>query len=218
MYQNPPRYVPGPAVHAVAAPARRRGILPIVLPFVLFGLLFFGCSYAYLTTDSGLVVVDLADGVVVAEDPGIGGLGDAFVAAPGAYAHDREGRRILTVNVTGDVLEISLGQTTATPVDSRTAAAWAGRLSGDSVPASPSEPTAGEAAVSPGERAVLRDLPVAAHGQERVRVTVVGGNAAGAGTGHVLVQHQVSVNDDEVVLSAVTRVEVGATGFFGGAS
>jgi hypothetical protein len=45
MYQNPPRYVPGPPL---SAPRRRRApVLALLLaPFVLFGLMFFGGSYA----------------------------------------------------------------------------------------------------------------------------------------------------------------------------
>jgi len=311
MYQNPPRYVPGPPVYAASPSVRRRRILPFVLPFVLFGLAFFGGSYAiasepevevlpgfafvdedlllvpyerhgsrgmfqmitqdlfqvrlaavdpgtgdvlwdtqlsdqlvweaavlaggrdyaYLTTDSGLVVVDLADGAVVAEGAGIGGLGDAFAAARSAYAFDRDGRRILTMNTSGDVLAIPLDQATATPVDAPTAAAWAGRLSVDALPATVPEATAVEAALPGQDRVVLRDLPFGILGQELVRVAagggwqpvggtsfhgarlvVAGAAAVGAGSGHVLVQHQVSVNDSGVVLSVVALANGQVTG------
>jgi hypothetical protein len=45
MYQNPPLYVPGPpVVHATVR--RRRSPIVMLLPFLVFGLAFFGGSYA----------------------------------------------------------------------------------------------------------------------------------------------------------------------------
>lgn len=182
-----------------------------------------GQRYAYVTTDSGLVVVDLADGTLVAEGAGVGGLGDEFVAARSAYAYDGKGRRVLAMNAEGEVLAIPLDQAKAAPVDEQTAAAWAGKLSVEPGPVVPVEATAREAALTAQERIALRDLPFGIPGRELVHATgggwwlpvggtafhggrlVVDGKAAvGAASGHVLVEHQRSVNDGGVALSMVT--------------
>jgi hypothetical protein len=176
-----------------------------------------GRRYAYLTTDPGLAVVDVADGTVVADGDGVPGLGSA---APAAY--DPEGRRVLAMNATGDVLAIGLDQTAAVPVDAPTTAAWAGRLSAG--PVGGAAATAEEAAAGPGspDRIALRDLPFGIPGRELVRVTpnglripvggttfsgarlvVDGGTAVGAATGHVLVEHRRSASDTGTALSLV---------------
>jgi hypothetical protein len=180
-----------------------------------------GRQNAYLATDSGLVIVAMADGSVVAEGAGVAGLGDAFRTARGAYAYDPEGRRVMAMNADGDVLAIPLDQAKAAPVDAQTAAAWSGRLSAAPPPAVPNEATAQEADLGNGAgRVTLRDLPFAGLGQELVsfsadgrRITVggsafhrgsfvvAGGTAVGAASGHVLVQHQRSVNDTGIALS-----------------
>lgn len=180
-----------------------------------------GRQYAYVATDSGLAIVAMADGSVVAEGAGVAGLGDAFLASRGAYAYDPEGRRVMAMTAGGEVLAIPLDQAKATPVDAATAAAWSGRLSAEPVAEGPPEATAQEAAVTPGgERVELRELPFAGLGKELVRVTpegrritvggtvfpgaqlvVAGGVAVGGTSGHVLVQHQPSINDTGVALS-----------------
>jgi outer membrane protein assembly factor BamB len=179
-----------------------------------------GRRYAYVATDSGLAVVALADGSVVAKGDGVHGLGAAFLAARTAYAYDPAGRRVLAMNATGDVLAIGLDQTAAVPVDAPTAAAWSTRLSAEPSTAARPDATAKEAALGP-ERIVLRDLPFGIPGSVLVRVTpdglgipiggtafhgaqlvVDGGTAVGAG--HVLVQHRRSVNEAGPTLSAVS--------------
>jgi YD repeat-containing protein len=174
-----------------------------------------GDRYAYLTTGSGLAVVELADGAVVA---GVQGLGTTT-----AQAYDPAGRRILALTATGDVLAIGLDQTTAGPVDAPTAATWTERLA--AAPAGGPAATAAEAAVGPGspERITLRDLPFGIPGRELVRIAanglripvggtafagarlvVEGGTAVGTATGHVLVEHRRSVNDTGTTLSLVS--------------
>jgi hypothetical protein len=302
MYQNPPLYTPGPPVGYRSVPRRRSLTVMLLLPFLVFGLAFFGGSYAiapepdievrpglafvdtggrdvllvpyerhgargmfqtmtqdlfqvrlaaidpatgeslwdtqlsdqlvwtasvlgggrryaYLATDSGLAIVAMADGAVVAEGAGVAGLGNGFLAARSAYAYDPEGRRVMARNADGDVLAIPLDQAKAAPVDAPTAAAWSGRLSTE--PKTPPEATAQEAALVPGtERVVLRELPFAGLGKELVRIqadgrriavggtafqgaqlVVAGGAAVGGAAGHVLVQHQRSVNDAGLALS-----------------
>ncbi|HEX6356102.1 PA2928 family protein [Actinophytocola sp.] len=184
-----------------------------------------GQRYAYLATDSGLVVAELADGSVVAEGDGVRGLGGTYVAARSAYAYDPESRRVLAMNATGDVLAIGLDQTVAARVDAPTATAWSVRLSTKPSTAVPSEVTAVEAVLNPGsgERITLRKLPFGIPGSELVRLppngwpmpvggtafhngrfVVSGGTVAGAATGHVLVEHRRSLNDAGATLSVVS--------------
>lgn len=185
-----------------------------------------GRQYAYLATDSGLAIVSMADGTVVAQGAGVAGLGEAFLATRGAYAYDPDGRRVLAMIAGGEVLAIPLDQAKAVPVDAQTAAAWSGRLSAEPVVEGPPSSTAQEAAVTPGgERVELRELPFAGLGKELVRVTpegrritvggtvfpgaqlvVAGGVAVGGTAGHVLVQHQRSINDTGTALS-MTQLE-----------
>jgi outer membrane protein assembly factor BamB len=184
-----------------------------------------GQRYAYLATDSGLVVVELADGSVVAEGEGVRGLGSAFVAARSAYAYDPEGRRVLAMNAAGAVLAIGLDQAVAAAVDAPTAAVWSGRLSAEPSPTAPPRATGVEAVLDPGapERITLRELPFGIPGSELVRIppngwplpvggtafhggrlVIAGGTAAGAATGHVLVEHRRSLNDAGTTLSVVS--------------
>ncbi|MEU4762142.1 PA2928 family protein [Actinosynnema sp. NPDC023794] len=182
-----------------------------------------GQRYAYLATDSGLIVVELADGSVVAEGAGVQGLGDAFATARTAYAYDRENRRMMAMNATGGVLAIRLDEVVAEPVDPQTAAAWSGRLSVQRGPGAPTAATGAEAALAGGERIALRQAPGGVPGSVLVRVppdgrelpvgsttfhgarlVVDGVTAVAAATGHVLVEHQRSVNDTGVALSLVS--------------
>ncbi|QQQ78505.1 hypothetical protein IOD16_08630 [Saccharothrix sp. 6-C] len=183
-----------------------------------------GRRYAYLATDSGLVVVGLADGSVVAEGAGVQGLGDAYATARTAYAYDRENSRLMAMTATGGVLAIGLDEVVATPVDAQTAATWSGRLSVQRGPGAPTAATGVEAALDAGaERVALRQAPGAVPGSVLVRVTVDGREvpvgattfqgarlvvdgvtAVAAATGHVLVEHQRSVNDAGVALSLVS--------------
>lgn len=300
MYQNPPLYAPGPPVVHATVRRRRSLIVMLLLPFLVFGLAFFGGSYAiapepdievlpgfafvdtdvllvpyerhgargmfqtmtqdlfqvrlaavdtatgetlwdtqlsdqlvwaasvlaggrqyaYVATDSGLAIVGMADGAVVAEGAGVAGLGEAYLAARSAYAYDPAGRRVMAMNAAGDVLAIPLDQTKAAPVDAQTAAAWSGRLSAE--PEGLPEATAQEAQTPGGERIVLRELPFAGLGKELVRVTadgrpiavggtafqgaglvVAGGVAVGGASGHALVQHLRSINETGLALSMV---------------
>jgi hypothetical protein len=183
-----------------------------------------GRRYAYLATDSGLVVVALADGSVVAEGAGVQGLGDAFAAVRSAYAYDPEGRRVMAMTATGGVVAVGLDEVVATPVDASTAAAWSGRLSVQRGPGAPAKATGDEGTLNAGaERIALREAPNGAPGSVLVRVTadgrelpvgataflgarlvVDGVTAVAAATGHVLVEHQRSVNDPGVALSLVS--------------
>ncbi|PSL53751.1 hypothetical protein B0I31_108198 [Saccharothrix carnea] len=183
-----------------------------------------GQRHAYLATDSGLVIVALADGAVVAEGSEVPGLGDAFAAVRTAYAYDPESRHVMAMNAGGEVLAIALDEVMAVPVDPATAAAWSGRLSVQRGPGAPTSATGVEAALNAGtERIALRQAPNGTPGSVLVRVTadgreipvghtafhgarlvVDGVTAVAAATGHVLVEHQRSVNDPGVALSLVS--------------
>ena len=183
-----------------------------------------GRRHAYLATDSGLVVVGLADGSVVAEGAGVQGLGDAFATVRTAYAYDPDHRRVMAMDTAGRVLAIGLDEVVATPVDAQTAAAWSGRLSVQRGPGAPTAATGVEATLNAGsERIALRQAPGGAPGSVLVRVTadgrevpvgatafhgarlvVDGVTAVAAATGHVLVEHQRSVEDTGFALSLVS--------------
>lgn len=181
-----------------------------------------GERYAYLATDSGLMIVDLADGSVAAQGEEVPGLGTGFVAARAAYAHDPDNHRILALTTAGAVKAIELDQTSAAAVDAETASAWGDRLSAQSTPTSSSGATATEAELH-GEQVVLEDIgigdlgSVLFRGPENgrklqlsqtafpgARLVVADGTAAGADSGHVLVQHRRSVNDTGYTLSLVS--------------
>ncbi|GAA1342406.1 PA2928 family protein [Saccharothrix algeriensis] len=188
-----------------------------------------GERYAYVATDAGLVVVDLADGSTVAGGEGIKGLGPAAVAARWAYRYDPDGRRVVVMSESGSVLAIALDSAAATPVDPQAAATWAGALSERALPDTrPSTVTA--AGVRDGE-VELRPLPGGAPGRVLVRTAPGGAEAqvgdtafhaaalvadgtaaAGFATGHVLVVHGRAVDDRARVLSAVSLATGAVTG------
>ncbi|WP_433273666.1 PA2928 family protein [Actinosynnema sp. CS-041913] len=188
-----------------------------------------GERYAYVATDAGLVVLDLADGSKVAEGKGIEGLGDAFVAARWSYRYDPDNRRVMTMSGTGAVLAIPLDSATATPVDPQTSATWAGALSERTFPDTrPSTVT--KAGVRDG-RVELRPRPGGAPGQVLVRITPGGEEvqvgdvtfheaglladgtaAAGFASDHVMVVHSRHVNDKDRALSAVSLATGAVTG------
>ncbi|PRY37839.1 PA2928 family protein [Umezawaea tangerina] len=188
-----------------------------------------GAKYAYLATDSGLVVVDLHGGAIVAQGDKVTGLGGQFVAAPSAYGYDAASHRVVAMNADGAVLAIPLDDLVAAPADQATAAAWAGALSTrTSLPTTPS--TAAKAALGSDGRIELRERPgapggvlvrVAADGTETpagvtvfhgAAIVLDGGNAAGSASGHVLVRHKRSVNDTGTALSAVSLATGVVTG------
>jgi hypothetical protein len=129
------------------------------------------------------------------------------------------------MNATGAVLSIGLDQTVAARVDAPTAAVWSRRLSAEPSPTASPEATGVEAVLNPGspERITLRKLPFGIPGSELVRLTpdgwpvpvggtafrggrlvIAGGTAAGAVTGHVLVEHRRSLSDAGTTLSMVS--------------
>ncbi|MBB5958010.1 hypothetical protein FHS29_004618 [Saccharothrix tamanrassetensis] len=188
-----------------------------------------GERYTYLATDSGLVVLDLADGSTVAEGKGVEGLGDGFVAARWAYRYDPDSRRVMAMSGTGGVLAIALDSATATPADPQTSAVWASALSererADIPPGT--KPAAG---VRDGQVA-LRERPGGAPGQVLVRtapggeqsqvgdlafhgagLVVDGTAAAGHSSDHVLVVHSRNVNDKDRSISAVSLATGAVTG------
>jgi outer membrane protein assembly factor BamB len=183
-----------------------------------------GERYAYLATGSGLIVVDLRDGAIVAQGDGITGLGGAFVAAPQAYGYDAANRRVMAMSASGGILAIALDTVTAEPTD---AGAWATTLSATRPSLSLASATAPKA-TNADERYELRDAPVGSvliritpDGAEsqigttvfhRASIVVDGTAAAGAGKGHLLVEHSRSVNDTDTVLTAVSLATGTVTG------
>jgi hypothetical protein len=177
-----------------------------------------GERYAYLATDSGLAVVDLRSGSVIADGNRVSGLGDKFIAGRSAYGYDPDSRSVMAMNADGAIFAIGLDSANAIPAEPQTAAKWAALLTTDRI-TSPSSATASKASLTTGERVELRDRAV---GSALVRVgpkgeTPVGDlvfqRAAlvvdGTTAKHVLVKHSRTVNDTDTVLSAVS-LETGA--------
>jgi hypothetical protein len=187
-----------------------------------------GEKYAYLATASGLMIVDLHDGSVVAQGSGVEGLGGSYVAAPSAYGYDAANKRVLAMNATGAVLALPLDAVAATPTDQATTAAWVATLSARPTHKSTS---ASKAALGADATVELRPRPGGGPGSVLVRIaadgtetqvgdaafhgaTIVldGETAAGAASGHVLVKHNRSVNDTGSELSAVSLSTGAVTG------
>ncbi|MCS7477549.1 PA2928 family protein [Umezawaea endophytica] len=187
-----------------------------------------GDRYAYLATGSGLVIVDLHDGAVVAQGSEIEGIGGSYVAAPSAYGYDAANRRVLAMNATGAVLALPLDAVAATPTDQATTAVWIATLSARP---SSSPATANKAALGSGDVVEVRPRPAGGPGSVLVRVgadggetqlgetafhnasiVLDGGTAAGAAAGHVLVKHNRSVNDIGTELSSVSLTTGAVTG------
>ncbi|PPK67218.1 PA2928 family protein [Actinokineospora auranticolor] len=188
-----------------------------------------GDKYAYLTTDTGLLVFDVHTGDIVAKGDGVEGLGSAFIAAPSAYGYDAENRRVMAMTAAGAVVAIPLDNPVAAPVDPATADAWTTRLAANGRGRSTPRISASEAALGGGVTVEARERPNGAPGKVLVRVgedgteTPVGNTvffdgslvvgpapsdgtapAVGAGSGYVLVRHDRSVNDGGTALSAVS--------------
>ncbi|GAB2768644.1 PA2928 family protein [Amycolatopsis magusensis] len=192
-----------------------------------------GRDYAYVATDSGLMILDLSDGSVEVQGEDVPGLDGAYLTSRAAYAYDAEGRRILALTSSGAVRAIELDQTKAVAVDDETASAWADRLSADRPRSTTFEIAGTEAGLLPSssEQVVLEDVGIGELGSvlfrgpedgrkiqvsetafPHARLVIADGTAAGAATGHVLVQHRLSLNDTGLGLSLVSLATGEVTG------
>lgn len=88
-------------------------------------------AMVYVTTDSGLMILDVADGSEVASGADIEGLGDRAVLDAGAYGYDPVDNVIVVIDTLGALLEIPVGSATAAPADAAVAERWAGTLHPD---------------------------------------------------------------------------------------
>lgn len=197
------------------------------------GVLAAGDRYAYAASDTGLTVVRLDDGSVVARGAGIAGLGAAYVADYRAYGFDAGRAAVVALDAGGRLHTIRLDTARAEPADAVTAAAWRGRLSADGGGSFVSGAVATTASV-PGQGTVRL---VSSGDASGARLAQAGGvpapagpvfhdagivldqaallgfrgtvepkldTAVAAGRGYVVVQHAKGVNDDTVVLSVVS--------------
>lgn len=182
MYQNPPRYVPGPAVQQPEPPPQRSLIMRLLPRFVLVVVAGFGISYGAMSAPAIRVLpgITYADGVF-------------------QVPYERSGNRGLFQLLTQDSEQVRMASVDAATGEVRSDT----RLPGRPATSAP-EPTATEVAL-PGtrERVVLRALPFGMPGRELVHVTEDGRSRSMGGTmfqgaslvsaavpGHVLVQHQ----------------------------
>jgi hypothetical protein len=182
MYQNPPRYAPGPPVHEAEPPPQRSLLMRLVFRFVVVAVAAFGISYGAMSEPEITVL------------PGI-------TYADGAFQvpYERDGNRGLFQLLTQDGEQVRMASVDAVTGEVRSDT----RLPGP--PAAPaSTPTATEVTL-PGtrEKVVLRELPFGMPGLELVHVTEDGRSRSMGGAmfqgvslvsaavpGHVLVQHQ----------------------------
>jgi hypothetical protein len=178
-----------------------------------------GRRYAYLATDSGLVVLDLRSGSQVAAGDSVTGLGDKYIAGRSAYGYDVDSRSVMAMNADGAIFTIVLDSLTAVSAEPQTATKWAGVLTTDRFADHPSA-TATKVSLATGERAELRErtvgsalVRISANGQETPVSDIVFQKAAlvvgGTTAKHVLVQHSRTVNDTDTLLSVVS-LETGA--------
>lgn len=107
--------------------------LSAAYPAIEAGVLAAGDGYAYVTTDDGLVIVDLGDGDVVARGDGIDGLGAGYLASLTAYAYDAATDAVVTLTSGGEMLAVPVGTTTAQPADPDAAGRWRDALNVDTV-------------------------------------------------------------------------------------
>jgi hypothetical protein len=181
MYQNPPRYVPGPAIQQPEPPAQRSLLMRLLPRFVLVVVAGFGISYGVMAEPEITVLpgITYADGVF-------------------QVPYERNGNRGLFQLLAQDGEQVRMAAVDATTGEVRADTRLPGRP-----PAPAPAPTATEVAL-PGtrERVVLRALPFGMPGRELVHVTEDGRSRSMGGTlfqgvslvsavsGHVLVQHQ----------------------------
>jgi hypothetical protein len=196
MYQNPPRYVPGPPVGQFEPPPRRSLFRRLLFPSLLVGALSFGISYEVMPEPQ----IEVLPGIAYAD---------------GAFhvAYERHGRRGLFQVLTQDADQVRMAT-----VDARTGEVRSDtRVPDDAVErqtAPTPEPTATEVAL-PGTRdrvvlepfsfgiPALEGLDVTLPGQQLVLVTADGRSrqvdatmyqaarlVTAAVPGHVLIQHQ----------------------------
>ncbi|MGO1055164.1 PA2928 family protein [Crossiella sp. CA198] len=104
-----------------------------------------GARNAYVATDGGLVILDLASGEILARDGDIQGLPNP-VTSSAAYGYDAASTSIVTMSADGGLRTIPLDTVVAAPAPPELARAWRGKLS----PQRPGSDSTGGASSSHG--------------------------------------------------------------------
>ncbi|MDA1362850.1 hypothetical protein O1R50_24750 [Glycomyces luteolus] len=126
-----------------------------------------GEQYAYLASDDGLMILDLADGDVVTEAGDVPGLEGSQSVSGAAYGFDPAIGAVVALDVNGGVHSIPLDSLEAAPADADTTATWSGVLFAEgSVP---------DIGGMTGTEALLAD------GESSVRLEPTADGALGAG-------------------------------------
>lgn len=89
---------------------------------------------AYIATDYGLSIVAAEDGRIVAQNDQIPGLGNDYVQAYTAYHVDPGLDAVVALTQSGNIVQIPIGTTEATPTPRDVADKWRGTLIADSAP------------------------------------------------------------------------------------
>lgn len=126
-----------------------------------------GEHYAYLASDDGLMILDLADGDTVTEAGEVPGLEGSQSVSGAAYGFDPALGAVVALDVDGGVHTIALDALEATPADADTTATWSGML----FPEGPVPDIGGMTSTE----ALLAD------GEATVRITPLADNALGGG-------------------------------------
>ncbi|GAA2143793.1 PA2928 family protein [Glycomyces algeriensis] len=119
-----------------------------------------GEHYAYLASDDGLMILDLADGDTVTAAGEIPGLEGSQSVSGAAYGFDPALGAVVALDVNGGVHTIALDQLEATPADADTTATWSGVLFAEGPVPDIGGMTSTEALLADGESTV-RIEPVA---------------------------------------------------------
>ncbi|MGW0519655.1 PA2928 family protein [Crossiella sp. NPDC003009] len=126
-----------------------------------------GERMAYVSTDEGLVILDLGSGKIEVRGGLVPGLSRP-VHSRSAYGYDRRHRALVAVDADGSLRTIALDAATATPAAPEVAAAWAGKLSAQRSSTSATTASATEALL-PGREIVQLRARGAAPGRTLVR-------------------------------------------------
>ncbi|MEV3939232.1 PA2928 family protein [Glycomyces sp. NPDC049804] len=113
-----------------------------------------GDHFAYVSTDNGLMILDLADGGTVAEPGAVPGLERSRALSGAAYGFDPALDAVVALDVDGGVQVLPLDALEAEPADAATTATWSGVLFAEGSAPDIGGMTSTEALLADGESTV----------------------------------------------------------------
>ena len=103
-----------------------------------------GTEYVYISSASGLLILDAATGEIVSREGEIGGLGEDYIAAIDAYVWDADAEAVVLLDAHGAVLSVPVDELGAVRAPEEIASRWAGDLNTGSRPGSVFSPDSWE--------------------------------------------------------------------------